>query len=121
MFIFLTLARVLIKLRFEMLWLSTRANANQEASNSNNGKLNDHYADLIEKEKNTKIEPEEKKRKKQEIRAKKNRKKRKNRSTFQKIGKIGTVRPLQMLLYLNHKTLLKKEHPYDTVTGSDKD
>ena len=58
-------------------------NTNQDASDSNNGKLNYHYADLIEKEKlllqnlfkNMKIEPEEKKRKKQEIWAKKNRKK----------------------------------------------
>ena len=53
-------------------------NTNQGTSDSNNGKLNYHYADLIEKEKlllqnlfkNTKIEREEKNRKKQEIRAK---------------------------------------------------
>ena len=49
-----------------------RGNANQDASDSNNGKLNYHYADLIEKEKlllqyfskNTKIELEEKKKEK---------------------------------------------------------
>ena len=49
-----------------------RDNANQDASDSNNGKLNYHYADIIEKEKlllqnlfkNTKIEPEETKKEK---------------------------------------------------------
>ena len=49
-----------------------RDNANQHVSDSNNGKLDYHYADLIEKEKfllqnffkNTKTEPEGKKKKK---------------------------------------------------------
>ena len=62
------------------------------ASDSNNGKLNYHYADLREKEKlllqnifkNKKIEPEEKKRKKQEIRAKKNRKKKEKQEYYSK-------------------------------------
>ena len=97
MFIFITLVRAtfkLIKQRDKVLRLSTQDNANQEASDSNNGKLDYHYADLIEKEKlllqnlfkNTKIEPEEKKRKKQEIWAKINRgkKKRKKRALFKK-------------------------------------
>ena len=56
-----------------MFRLSRPDNANQDASDSNNGKLNNHYADLIETEKfllqnlfkNTKIEPGEKKGKKE--------------------------------------------------------
>ena len=63
-------------------------NTNQDASDSNNGKLNYHYADLIEKEKlplqnlfkNTKIEPEEKIGKKGKIGV-----------LFKKQEKIGTV------------------------------
>ena len=62
----------LIKQRDEKAWLSTLNNANWDAFDSHNGKLNFHYAHLIEKEKhllqnlfkNTKIEPEGKKREK---------------------------------------------------------
>ena len=72
MFIFITLIRAtfkLIKQRDEMFRLSSLDNANQGASDSNNGKLNCHYVDLTENEKlllqnpfkNMKIEPEEKK------------------------------------------------------------
>ena len=60
MFIFFTLVWATFKLfkqRYEMFWLSMSDNANWDASDSDNGKLNYHYADLIEKENTTVTRP----------------------------------------------------------------
>ena len=67
-------------------------NTNQDSFNSNNGKLNYHYTDLIEKEKllfqnlfkNTKIELEEKKIKQEKIGNLGKNKQGKKRSTIKK-------------------------------------
>ena len=75
-----------------------RANANQDASDSNNGKLYYYYADLIEKEKlllqnlfkNTKTEPEGKKKEKIGNLGKEKQEKKENFSKNRKNGNRGT-------------------------------
>ena len=127
MFIFITLIRAtfkLIKQRDEMFRLSTQHNANQEASDSNNGKLNYHYADLIEKEKlllrnlfkNTEIEAGRKKKEKIGNSGKNKQEK------IGKIGKkgvlfkkqekqekIGIVRPLDFFVFFKVNVFLRQK------------
>ena len=95
-------------------------NTNQDTSDSNNGKLNYHYADLIQKEKlllqklfkNTKIEREEKKKEKignsgKEKQEKIGEKKGKIGVLFKKQEKIGIVRPLCSWWYYCKETIVE--------------